>query len=291
MKEDKNSNNTNSQTKTTTNDKKKRERESPETEKTNKKQKDMAAGEQKLDLLISAMENLTTQIKEMKTQLYNIETKVDRIGCDVEVLKNKQEINEDRFHKIDGELTNIKHHIDASTKMHNTIEQNLCNNDVQITNVPSTYDKKQEELIMILNNFTGTNLTSKAFKRISFFNKKKLATCNVILSFHNSMDKASLMKNVKKLSTDENGKRIPITIDDVFEEFKNNQLAGKQLFINNVLTKHNKEILKLKRTYKNEIKFMWEQDGRILMKRNESSRIVEATSPQHVEEYAKLKHH
>lgn len=261
----------------------KRARESPEFQaENNKKQKEMETSDGKLDYLVNAMKTLTNQMN-------NIEKKMDRIGLDIDELKSKQLVNEDRFNSIESELSVIQQDVQNTSNLRNSMEQNLLSNQMQIVNIPSSYERRNDELLMTLNNFFNTKFTKSSFKRIVFINKRKQPNCNVILNFHNSHDKAILMENVKKLSTDENGRRIPITIDDVFEEFKNEPLAGKQLFFNNILTKLNKEILKLKTIYKHQIKFMWEQDGRILMRRNENARVVEATSIQQVEEYAKIK--
>lgn len=186
--------------------------------------------------------------------------------------------------KIDLEVNTLKKQISI---IQNQSDQNMLTNDVSAFGIPSSYEKMPNDLIAALNRSLRLQLTSSSFKFIHFVNKKKLPTCNLLMRFTDKTTKADFMAAAIALSRDVNGRRSPLTIAHIFEEFRNpHPLSTKEIFFTNSLSPLNRQIIKLKSKVKPSVNFMWEQGGRILMKYNSTTRIIQALSPQHVLEFA-----
>lgn len=185
---------------------------------------------------------------------------------------------------VDIEVNNLKEQVSI---IQNQSDQNRLTNDVSAFGIPSTYEKRPSDLIVALNKGLGLQLTNSSFKFINFINKKKLPTCNLQMRFTDNYTKSEFMAAAIALSRDVSGRRSPLTIAHIFEEFRNpHPLSPKEIFFTNSLSPLNRQIIKLKSKVKPSVNFMWEQGGRILMKHNSSTMIIQAQSPQHVLEFA-----
>lgn len=211
-------------------------------------------------------------------KIIDLLNKIDNLHDDSSDVPNKQSIGIEN----NNEFTEME-------ALKNQMQQSALKDEVRIIGIPTSFDNKPTELINSLNNSLNLTLSVKSFQRISFINKKKQQTCNVLMKFNETTTKLSFMKAVKNQASDNMGKRQTMTIGNIFFEFSNRHpLTAKEIFIVNSLTKENKEILRLKTRLKSSINFIWEQDGRILMRHNPSSKIVEAFTVKQVLNYSAI---
>lgn len=218
---------------------------------------------------------------ELIKSLNDIAAKLANFPDNATTLNQQQTTNDQRVSAV---ITTESSEIEA---LKNQMKQSALKDEVRIIGIPSSFENTPSELINSLNNSLNLTLTVKSFQRISFINKKKQLTCNVLMKFNETTAKSSFMSAVKNLATDKNGKRHTITVGNIFSEFSNRHpLTAKEVFIVNSITKESKEILRLKARLKSSINFIWEQDGRILMRHNPSSKIVEAFTMNQVLNYS-----
>lgn len=235
------------------------------------------------------LENMAAMNANLSCQIGAISTRLDSLADELKAIRSTQSILQHTVSEVTSDVTNLKDKVHEIDVLRNQLEQEQLKDDISIVGVPAYYGDKHEELLDSINRACELSLSKKSFKFIRFVNKKKLDRGNVYMRFINHSEKASFMARVTSLSKDANGKRQPIVVEDFFTEHQDNpsSLTGKQMYIVNSLTPANREILKLKHQYKSQIHFMWEQDGRILMKYNQSSRVIQAYSTFHVHHFAK----
>lgn len=281
----------------------KRNRESPGSSDNLEKKLKSAAMTQNGDVLQSILEklkkldkldDLQTELSAVKSTVNSIQStqkeindRLDSLSQEVITISSNQNATDHNLQCLGSELADLKQKVSQIDLMKNQLEQQLLSNDISAFGIPAKYAAKPEEMIFAFNNCLDLQLTKSSFKFIRFMNKKKLSTCNAFFRFSDSATKSTFMSAVADLAKGADGQRHPLTIEDIFEEYKDpNELTGREIHFSNSLTLFNGQIIKLKSTVKQEINFMWEQDGRILMKYNATSKIVQALSPQHVLDYA-----
>lgn len=284
----------------------KRTRESPESDNQEKKSKSTGMeldGPDSQQMLASIFEklhkldkldNLERDISTIKNTIVSIENsqkilneRLNSLSQEVIVITSKQKSTDANVHDLTIEMKDIKHKVTQIDIIRNQLDQDILKCDVSAFGIPSKYADKHDDLITALNQSLDINLSSSSFKFLRFMNKKKQDTCNLFMRFNDFATKSTFMTAVNGLSKGPDGKRNPITVEDIFEEYKDpNKLTGLEIHFSNSLTLHNRQIIKLKGTVRQAINFMWEQDGRILMKHNNNSKIEQALSVNHVLDYA-----
>lgn len=242
---------------------------------------------QKFDDLQREMSTVNSTMRSMENSLKTLYDRFNSLSQEVITISSNQKLTDSNVNALGAEVNEIKQKITQIDVMKNQLDQDLLKNDVSAFGIPSKYIDKQDELINAFNQSFDLNLSRKSFKFLRFMNRKKQPTCNLFMRFSDNAQKSAFMAAVADLAKDVNGKRQPLTVDDVFEEYKDpNALTGLEINFSNSLTLFNRQIIKLKGTVKQAINFMWEQDGKILMKHNSTSRVMQALSPQHVLDYA-----
>lgn len=204
----------------------------------------------------------------------------------------KQITDELQAHKSDTrkELDNIKRDLAESKgagtnmqKLENKINQETLKLDVTSFGIPSQYHNKPDAILQAFNNAFNTNFSRESFKFINTVSKNT-PQLTTKLRFLNYKDKIEFMRAVEDFARNSEGKRQPITVEDIFEEFKSppNALCGKLITFTNALTYQNQQIIKLKKEVKPYI--LSERDGRLLLKKDARSRPIEVNSIEEVRE-------
>lgn len=250
----------------------------------------MAAGTTLVDN--SKLEELLGEMQAMRfdvnKQLTEMTSKIEHVIVDVDNLKSKQIVVENNLQHLNTKISELETTTHDLESLKNIVEQEALKCDVICFGIPSSYHMKLNDIIDCINRSLSLNLDTSSFQFIRTSNNKKLAQCSMHMKFVDYTVKLKFMNTISEMSRDRDGKRHPLTVEDIFEELKdrNDPLCGKQIYFNNKLTKLNQEMLSLKRTITPKI-ILWEKDGRILMKRDEKSRVVEAKSIQHIRDYAR----
>jgi hypothetical protein len=262
----------------------KRQRESPQDPNTtakNQRTHNMGDTDSKLDEILNKLKKLDL-IEQSNIAL---ERKFDEFRVDMDLLKSQQQQTTQKIKSVESDMKTMKEDIRAVDNLKNRFEQQALRNDVTIFGIPSTYHLKKDELIEVLNRALNLSFTINSFKFISTFNIKQ-SKCTARLSFLAYEDKYSLMKAAESLSKDSDGKRQPLTIEDIFEEFKDvAPHAGQLIFFTNSLTKHTNNLLKLKSQVKPMM--LYERDGKIMIKQNKEARAVEVWSKEEILNFSK----
>lgn len=242
-------------------------------------------GNEKLNQIL---ENMNSMLCSVKNELSSVNHRLESLTSEVQGIRAQQASLQQNVNEVSQEVAGLKDKMCEIDILKNQFEQEALRNDVSIVGVPSTYEHHVDEFIDSFNRACEITLSSNSFKFVHFINNKKLDRCNVRLRFLNHSKKVEFMSRINSLSKDSNGRRQPLVVEDIFTEHQENPstLTGKQMFVLNALTPANRDMLKLKHRYKPQINFMWEQEGRILMKHNSSSRVVQAMSPWHVHNFA-----
>lgn len=201
---------------------------------------------QKLDTLDnhrSDVSSIKTEISSIKAAVMSIESnqkllneRINSLSHEVITISSNQKITDSNVICLSTEVNDIKQKISQIDIMKNQLDQDLLKNDISVFGIPSSYVEKPDELLCAFNQSLDLTLTKQSFKFIRFMNKKKSPTCNVFMRFGDSAIKSAFMTAVAGMSKNADGKREPITVEDIFEEFKEpSNITGLQIHFSNSL--------------------------------------------------------
>lgn len=163
--------------------------------------------------------------------------------------EEQRQINED-----------LKNELQVIKKQLNVKEQQQLNNNIIIQGVPYKENEKVEETIRKITNILGVvNNAEKCF-RLGSGNGSKLAPIKVVFKNSEDKEKWMLAKKNKNLNT------------AIFEQSN----PPKPIYLNHDLTKRNFELFMAAKKFKNDndYKYLWINNGKILMRKSDDSKIL-----------------
>lgn len=218
-----------------------------------------SAGIEKLTKMIAALSRdvneLRTSVEFCSGKITDFERKLSKLDDTIK-LTNQLKVENDSMKK---EISNLNQRL-------NYLEQHSRENNVEIMDVP---EKNNENLIEIMTNIGSFMKYEIKPEKLDFVtrvptrlpNKPK----NIIVKFRSKIDKQNFLSAVK-LKRAEQGGRQGFNVDDVAPRF----------YINEHLTTKNKLLYKNARmaARDNNFKYVWVQNGSILARRDDSSKIL-----------------
>lgn len=221
-------------------------------------------------LIISVNENLIKKLDEVQNglqlQLTNISQKVQEI-------EEKQATTSSEVEFLKDGLSQVRHDTQLAL---NKIEQKALELNVVGYGIPSEFSEKKDQLVEMIGKKLDIPLELKSFESINFQNNRNAPTCTYFFKFNELSTKSAFMKAVDKVRN-----KDIIPLEDFFPDLKSSNLAGKPIAFRNQITKVNQKILEAGKK-RIEIKFVWERNGKIWLRRKEGERAVEALSVEHV---------
>ncbi|XP_044749723.1 uncharacterized protein LOC123310324 [Coccinella septempunctata] len=218
---------------------------------------DHVAGNSSVAVLASEMRSMRMSVDFCSNKISDFEAKLARFD---EVLS--------RMAKLENENTALKKEVSSLNMKINTLDQFSRSNNLEIQNVP---EKSNENLIEIVSRIGShlnvpvdvSSLDHVARVPTKLPNKPK----NIVVRFISKIKRDNLLTAYKALQRSNSNNRAGITVKDVADG----------LFIGEHLTMQNKLLFKEARASarRKGYGFVWTQNGNILVRRNETSEIVQ----------------
>ncbi|XP_044745036.1 uncharacterized protein LOC123306904 [Coccinella septempunctata] len=210
---------------------------------------------------VAAMRNDIKELRNSVTfcsgKITDFEQRISKLH-EVVKLANQVKMENDLLKK---EVTNLQTRLDS-------VEQNLRLNNVEITDIPEKNNENLIEIVRRVGEFMEVEVEPSAISSVSrtrITNKPK----NIVVTFISKAKRDEMLSAVKV-------KRNQLERKD---GFKLDGLSNK-FYVNEHLTIRSKIIFKAARVMAREkgFKFVWTQNGNILMRKNDTSRILHIRS-------------
>lgn len=229
-------------------------------------------------------DQVLTALNKLQAGQDTITSKIDAISADIRALQTKQNSMDVRLDGVEKKVAENQEGFGNVAHLENKIAQMALARCITAFGIPSTYHNKRAELVDTLNRALDMRLSINSFRRINTFSPNA-DQCSAILEFTEASDKMKFMDAINALSRDHQGKWHPLTVEDIFEEVKNppSNLCGRSITFMNTLTKLNQSMIRLKKEVQPVL--LSQQDGVIYMRKDISSKRIEAKSVSHIKQF------
>jgi hypothetical protein len=240
----------------------------------------MAELENKLDRIIQYQLESQANFAKIDAILSvqnEISSKLETVFTEITTIKDRTHKLESSTNIINQELIDLRNNSsDLINKVNHIEQQNLANSFI-ITGLPVNTESR--DLTAFFQKF-GENIGEKIEEndlQSCFISKNRYNNSSQINGkFYDIRKKEKVFQLFKQ--------KKPIVIEDVCSVPDDSPLRGKEILLKNQLTSYKKKLLYETRMLATNYKFIWENNGRILIKMNENSPVKEITSYQHLQE-------
>jgi hypothetical protein len=197
-------------------------------------------------------------------------------------MKTRTETLEQKTDFISSEVSEIKADSMIMSDQINQLQQQALANDFSIKGFPN--DIKPESIMQIINKFgekIEENIMENDLKNI-YIQKNRNGAC-INGTFFDLRKKHKVFENFKK--------KRPIVAEDVCEISKESPLNGTEITIKNQLTQYNRNLLHEARRLSPNFQFVWESNGRILVKQHPGSRTIHIRTYQQLQDITSNNNH
>lgn len=226
--------------------------------------------------------SICTSLDEIKR---SFQSQIDGIKTQIATIENSSAT---QIRSINEELNETQARVQYNM---NRIAQMALDCEVVAHGLPSLYASKTDELLSILNSKFNSNLNNKVLTSVRpVKNQAKQVLCTYFFTFNSKLHKNDFLASFNSYRFSNTTKKHELVpIEDVFEQFKGTNQAGKIISFKNSLTRETKAILDtaLRAKHANALIHAWERDGRIYVRKNAGDKEIEALSIAHVNSLAK----
>jgi hypothetical protein len=213
----------------------------------------------KIDLVLSK------QI-EMESKLDNLTSEINNIKSKTENLEKQAQISCKDIEKMKVDLINTTEHI-------NELQQLSLANKFSIKGIPA--DLKKEKILDTIKNFgnqIGEQIDESDLENFYIQKYKNNNGASINGSFFDIRKKQKVFNSFKA--------KKPVIAEDICELPVDSRMRGKEITIRNQLTNQKRSLLHEAKILGSKFRYVWENNGRILMKYNENSSVIEIKSYQ-----------
>lgn len=216
----------------------------------------------KVDQLLAKQDNLEASIKVFQQDMSALKDKVNEHDTDINTNKQKTVTLERDVAALLKENRILKVKLNETEKLINM-------NCLEITDIPVPRGENLNVTVQLVGAALGFKLDSSllenCYRRPSSDNK---IPPKIILKFIRKSDKDEMLR-CRKIKRDFSTRNLDTSLSDLITEHKT-------IYINELLTVQNKELLVRAKEYKkcNRIKFLWIKNGNILMRKTETSPVI-----------------
>lgn len=221
--------------------------------------------DEKIDKLLSQNETIVTSTSETSESIKILQIVVAAII----VAQSSEKVN---FEKIDTEISALKTNIATLSDENNKLHQQSLSSEIVIFGLP--FIQPMHELVVSLSAATALPITINDFAHIYPAQQRNTQNATIRAKFYSQQIREIFMQRLR----DRKKAAKPLLIDEFMQMSSNDPRRGTEISIRSNLTKINQDILKEARNHKTKIKFVWENNGRILTRQTETSPVVEISS-------------
>lgn len=226
------------------------------------KSQDMAPSttQEQFELLIAQ----NTQIMETTSEISSNQKLMQQ---DIAIIKTVQSSTTIQVKKMSKEILTLQSQVSTLSAENNKLQQTSLARDIVIFGLPSLNRGEMNQLVISLSTVSNTPISIGDFVHIYPIQQRNKTNCTVHAKFYNEQQKKTFVENIKK--------KKPLLIEDIIPLRPDDPRRGSEISVRSKLTATNRAILNEARNHKDKIKFAWENDGRILIRQSDQSRIIE----------------
>jgi hypothetical protein len=218
-------------------------------------------------------EQLTTLLAQMQTVVSNTTVtneQLTKLSGEVDAVKTVQTATTKKVAKLNKEITALKNNVASLETENNMLHQKSLSREIVIFGFYSLKKETMGTLVDSLGEALELQLNLNDFVHIYPVQHKDKARCTIYGELYSQQKKDMLIKKCRA--------KKPLVIEDVMNLNPNDPRRGTEIAIRSKLTTRNRLILNEARKHKDNFKFAWENEGRILIRQDEKSPIMEIHS-------------
>lgn len=220
-----------------------------------------------LAAISSSQQTVVTKLADFERTLNFYGNKIDDISRIVEIVQQKLALMEKRMEKTENENKDLKAKLQGMEIQLNEVEQNQCNDKIEITgNVTKNTDPiVLTEEILVKAGLPPSQVEFRAKKVVKTYKdgEKVQEKASVIVQFRSTDDRNDVMSKIKQ--------------EKVFNRLENGRAP---IYINELLSPYYKKLLFELNTLKRQgsYSYVWVKEGKILVKKTQESKVCRITS-------------
>lgn len=222
--------------------------------------------DQKLELLITQMNQVITNTN---TTNETLQTLID----DVKVIKEKQHVADKRLRKMEKKIGTMHDDVEKLKIENNKLQQNSLSRDFVIFGLPNIDKKEMPDFVAALSNASNFAISYNDLENIyPVPMKSDRKKCIIYGKFYSEKMKTDFLKACRQ--------KKPFPVENIAKLNSNDPMRGKEVFVRSQLTSTNRLLAAESRKQRSlgKLQYAWERDGRILIRKNDTTPIIELQS-------------
>lgn len=220
------------------------------------------------------------KVQKMETQL--VLNKLDQLFTKFEELQSTQnairvDISKlvERVQIIENDLDRLKFELQTLTARIDESDQIKLRNSFKITGIPYKQSSQEHLFVIVKKIFSlaGLDVEKEDFEYLAIYPNRNRVTGQIVGKFERFNKRTAIFRNFK-----ESTKTTPILWKDVVNTEPNDPQGLKTIRLWSKLTQNTANLLARAKEYRNMYKYVWENEGRVLMRKNDGDRVLEIKS-------------
>lgn len=228
----------------------------------------------KLDNLIAQVTHTSQQNTIIMESLQRQNESLEALKADVAAIKTSRNADAKKLAKVDKELNQLKSKVESLAAENNQLHQHALERDIVVFGLPPLRRDQLPELVSSLATHTNTQLSPADFSHIYCTTRRDKTKSTLHARFHCNQKKTEFLNSIKEKKKN----NIPILLEDLLQLGPNDPRRGSEIVAKPKLTAANQQIFNEARKHKDKFKFVWQSEGRLLIRQSEASPIMEIVS-------------
>lgn len=203
----------------------------------------------------SSQANIQENLKEMATRVENVESTVAAAQSEIVALQNENAILQSEMRQF---------------------EQACLVTSFNVFGFPTMKQEEALNVMIKIGSKIGSSMNKNDFKDLYVNNHRNKTTSNIVGTFYDQRKRDDVFARIKKTIAD----KKPLLVEDYCTLASDSTLRGTEIRIKTKLTQNTRKLLAYARLYNNTFKFIWETNGRVLVKKDEQAKTIEIKSEQ-----------
>lgn len=197
-----------------------------------------------------------------------------KLECFINDLKEIKTMNEKiilNMSEMSENIKNLQKENQTLKSQLNCVEQETYNKYSTILGLPEIKNVQLDEILQKLSHKIEFSLNKNKNLKECYIKKENENKSHIVLRFFDERDKIAFTEAFKT--------NAPITNEDLIRTSKHSKLHKKELYIKDKLSSHNQQLKKICKKYLDkEFKFVWDANGKILVREGNNSKIIHINS-------------
>lgn len=225
--------------------------------------------------ILDKQNSASDKLNALDTRTQKIDTNMQTMSDDIKHLKENMDKMWQGLQKVESEVVSLQNDYDSLRADINNIQQSAQYTSFQLSVLPKI---SQEEAFSLMKKFAeqiGGTVKKTDFKKLFVAQHRNQTSCHLIGAFYEERKRDEIFNKFRKTLKDNN----PILVEDICPAIApDSTLRGKEVRIKALLTQQTKQLYDHARQFRNVFDFIWESDGRILLRKNKDSKAIEIKS-------------